>query len=114
MVLDFLRKKLNRKKTEEGEPIPENWGPELVKTHGAVLDEDGTLRVIYEEKKNKRYFARRIKRFICFILIVVNFIMLVTCFFVEGGIMSPFFFLNTAFLADYFWRSKAQPLEEWK
>jgi len=40
--------------------------------------------------------------------------MLVTCFFVEGGIMSPFFFFNTVFLADYFWKSRPMPLEEYK
>lgn len=111
--LKNIRKRF-RKKPVEGEPIPENWVPDLIKTHGAELKEDGTLRVIYEEKKTKRYIARRVKRFICFILIVVNFIMLVTCFFVEGGIMSPFFFFNTVFLADYFYQSRPQPLEQYR
>jgi len=107
-------KKRFSKKPEEGEPIPDNWGPDLIKTHGAELDSDGTLRVVYEEKKTKRYIARRVKRIICMILIIANFIMLVTCFFVGGGIMSPFFFFNTVFLSDYFWKSRPQPLERYK
>lgn len=117
MVLDSWRKKIEkklRKKPEEGMPIPENWAEELEKQETTSRDEDGTIRVIYEPKKTKRYIARRIKRFICFSLIIANFIMLVTCFFVQGGIMAPFFFLNTVFLADYFWQSRPNPLEQFK
>ena len=117
MGLDSWLKKLRNwvsKKPVEGEPIPENWVPDLIKKHGAELDEDGTLRVIYEEKKTKRYIARRVKRIICFLLIIINFVMLVTCFFVEGGIMSPFFLFNTVFLADYFYMSRPQPLEKYR
>ncbi len=118
MVLDSWKKKLEqrlrKKPTEEGELIPENWVGELEKSETTVKEEDGTVRVIYEPKRSKRYIARRIKRFICAILIVANFIMLVTCFFVEGGIMSPFFFFNTVFLADYFWQTRPQSLEQYK
>ena len=117
MDLDSWLKKLKKRfsrKPDEGEPIPENWVPELIKKQGAEVMPDGTLKVVYEEKKTKWFIARRVKRFICFVLIVVNFIMLVTCFFVEGGIMSPFFLFNTVFLADYFWKSRPQPLEEYR
>ena len=120
MDLDGWKKKLKQikqrfsKKPEEGESIPLNWVPELIKKEGTEVMPDGTLKVVYEEKKTKRYIARRIKRILCFLLIIVNFIMLVTCFFVEGGIMSPFFFFNTVFLADYFWQSRSQPLERYK
>ena len=117
MGLDSWLKKLKKRvsrKPDEGEPIPENWVPELIKKETTEIQEDGTVKVIYEPKRTKRYIARRIKRFICFVLIVVNFIMLVTCFFVEGGIMSPFFLFNTVFLADYFWKSRPQPLEEYR
>ena len=117
MVLDSWRKKLkqrlNRNKPE-GEPIPENWVPELIKKETTEVQEDGTVKVIYEPKRTKRYIARRIKRIICFILIIANFIMLVTCFFVEGGLMSPFFLFNTVFLADYFYQSRPQPLEQYR
>lgn len=117
MDLDGWLKKLKkrfRQKPLEGESIPENWVPDLIKTHGAEFQQDGTIKVVYEEKRTKRYIARRVKRIICFILIAVNFIMLITCFFVEGGIMSPFFFFNTIFLADYYYKSRSQPLEKWK
>ena len=120
MDLDGLKKKLNlikqrfSKKPDEGQSIPANWVPELIKKETTDIQEDGTVKVVYEVKKTKWFIARRVKRFICFILIVVNFIMLVTCFFVKGGIMSPFFFFNTVFLADYFWQSRPQPLEEYR
>lgn len=120
MDLDSWKKKLSLikqrfiRKPDEGENIPSNWVPELIKKETTEIQEDGTVKVIYETKKDKRYIARRIKRFICFILIVVNFIMLITCFFVEGGIMSPFFFFNTVFLADYFYQSRPQPLEQYR
>ena len=116
MVLDF-RKKLKdrfRKKEPEGTEIPKNWAPELIQRETAEEQEDGTIKVLYEEKKTKRYIARRIKRFVTFILVIINFVMLVTCFFVEGGIMSPFFFFNTIFLADYYWKTRPMPLEAWK
>lgn len=117
MVLDSWRKKLEkrlRKKPVEGEPIPQNWVEDLERQETTMKDEDGTIRVIYEPKRTKRYIARRIKRAICAILVVANFIMLVTCFFVEGGIMSPFFFFNTIYLADYFWKTRPQTLEQYK
>jgi len=104
---------LRRNEPDEQE-IPKNWVPELIKKEKTELQEDGSVKVIYEIKKPKRYIARRIKRFICFILIIANFIMLITCFFVEGGVMSPFFLFNTIFLADYFWKSRPQPLEEYR
>ena len=117
MVLDSWKKKLKAKfakKEAEGEFIAENWVPELMQKEVTEVQEDGTIKVLYEEKKTKRYIARRIKRFVTFILVVINFIMLVTCFFVEGGIMSPFFFFNTIFLADYYWKTRPMPLEAWK
>jgi len=114
--LDSWKKLKNRfrRKPEEGQPIPENWLDELALKETTEVQEDGTVKVIYEAKKTRRFWARRIKRFISFILVIANFIMLVTCFFVEGGIMSPFFFFNTIFLADYFWKSRPMPLEEYK
>lgn len=120
MDLDGWKKKLIlikqrfSKKPKEGEPIPANWVPELIKKEKTEVQEDGTVKVIYEVKRTKRYLARRIKRIICFILIIANFIMLVTCFFVEGGVMSPFFLFNTVFLADYFYQSRPQPLEQYR
>lgn len=120
MDLDGWKKKLVlikqrfSRKPDEGETIPQNWIPELLKKEKTEIQEDGTVKVIYEQKKTKRYIARRIKRFICFLLIIVNFVMLVTCFFVGGGIMSPFFLFNTVFLADYFYQSRSQPLERYK
>jgi len=116
LVLDSWKKLKDRfrKKTEEGQSIPENWLDELALKETTEVQENGTVKVIYEAKKTRRYLARRIKRFISFILIIANFILLVTCFFVEGGIMSPFFFFNTVFLADYFWQSRPETLEEYK
>lgn len=117
MVLDSWKKRLTdrfRKKEKEGELIPKNWVSELTQKETTEVQEDGTIKVLYEEKKTNRYIARRIKRFISFVLIIANFIMLVTCFFVEGGIMSPFFFFNTVFLSDYFWKTRPMPLEAWK
>lgn len=117
MGLDSWKKKLKdrfSKKEPKGELIPENWMPELTQKETTELQEDGTIKVLYEEKKTKRYITRRIKRCVTFILIIINFVMLVTCFFVEGGIMSPFFFFNTVFLSDYFWKTRPMPLEEWK
>jgi len=115
--LDSWKKKLKdkfRKKGPEGELIPENWVGELTRKETTEVQDDGTIKVFYEEKKTKRYITRRVKRFVTFILIIINFVMLVTCFFVEGGIMSPFFFFNTVFLSDYFWKTRPMPLEEWK
>lgn len=117
MVLDSWLKKIKdriRKKEPESQEIPSNWVPELIKKKSTEMQEDGTVKVIYEEKGANRYIARRIKRFICMILILVNFIMLVTCFFVEGGIMSPFFLFNTIFLMDYFWKTRPISLEEYR
>ena len=117
MVLDSWKKKLKDrlgKNEAKGELVPENWVPELMQKETTEVQEDGTIKVLYEEKKTKRYIARRIKRFVTFILIVINFVMLVTCFFVEGGIMSPFFLFNTVFLADYYWKTRPMPLEAWK
>lgn len=117
MVLDSWLKKIKDRiggKEPDGEQIPENWVPELIKKETTEVLEDGTVKVIYESKRTKKYIARRIKRLISFILIIANFIMLVTCFFVEGGIMSPFFFFNTVFLADYYWKSRPQPLEQYR
>lgn len=117
MVLDSLRKKFKDrfgKQEPKGENIPENWIPELLIKETTEIQEDGTVKVIYEEKKDKRYITRRIKRFITMILVMTNFIMLVTCFFVQGGIMAPFFGGNTIFLADYLWRTRPVPLEAYK
>ena len=117
MVLDSLRKKLKDrfgKQEPKGETIPENWVPERLVKETTEVQEDGTIKVIYEEKKDKRYITRRIKRFITMILVVVNFIMLVTCFFVQGGIMAPFFGGNMIFLADYFWRTRPMPMEAYR
>ncbi len=116
MDLDSLRKKLKqlfRKKPKEGEPIPKNWLDDLDQEEVMEIQEDGTVKVIYEPKKTERFIARRIKRLLCFLLIAANFILLVTCFFVEGGIMSPFFGLNTVFLTDYYWKTRPQPVERW-
>jgi len=110
----ILIKQRFSKKPDEGQSIPENWLDKLTLKEETETQEDGTVKIIYEQKKTKRYLARRIKRIICFILIVANFIMLVTCFFVGGGIMSPFFLFNTVFLADYFWQSRSQPLEQYR
>ena len=117
MVLDSWKKRLTDrfgKKEPKGELVPENWASELMQKETTEVQEDGTIKVLYEEKKTKRYITRRIKRFVTFILILINFVMLVTCFFVEGGIMSPFFFFNTVFLSDYFWKTRPIPLEAWK
>ena len=117
MVLDSWLKKLKDrfgKKEPEGDNIPQNWLPELQLKQKTEVQEDGTVKVIYEQKKDKRYIARRIKRFITMFLIVANFIMLVTCFFVQGGIMAPFFGGNMVFLSDYFWKTRPMPLEEYK
>jgi len=102
------------KKEPEGENIPKNWLPELIKKQKTEIQEDGTIKVIYEQKRNKRYIARRIKRFITMLLVIANFIMLVTCFFVQGGIMAPFFGGNLVFLADYFWKTRPMPSEEYR
>lgn len=117
MALDSWLKKFKdrfRKKEPEGENIPKNWVPELQQKEKTEIQEDGTVKVIYEEKKDKRYLTRRIKRLITMILIIANFIMLVTCFFVQGGIMAPFFGGNTIFLSDYFWKTRPMPLEEYR
>jgi len=107
----MLRKK---NQEEEGEIVPENWLDELKQRETTETLEDGTVKVIYEPKKTKRFLSRRIKRFIVFMLVVLNFIMLVTCFFTQGGIMAPFFLGNTVFLADYFWKTRPQPLEQYR
>ena len=115
MGLDSWLKKFKdrfRKKTDS-ETIPENWVPDLLEKESAELQEDGSIKVLYEEKRNKRYIARRIKRFLTMILMIVNFVVLVTCFFVEGGIMVPFFFGNVLFLADYFWKTRPRPSESY-
>lgn len=117
MALDSWLKKLKDrflKKEPEGENIPKNWLPELIKKQKTELQEDGTVKVIYEPKRNKRYIARQIKRFITMLLVIANFIMLVTCFFVQGGIMAPFFGGNLVFLADYFWKTRPMPSEEYR
>lgn len=101
------------KKEVEGEQIPENWVPSLLQKEETKVLEDGTVKVVYEEKKDKRYISRRIKRFVTMLLIIANFIMLVTCFFVQGGIMAPFFGGNVIFLADYFWKTRPM-LEEYR
>jgi len=106
-------KKLFSKKEPERDNIPKNWVPELIKKETTETQEDGTVKIIHEIKKPKRYWARPIKRVICMILIIANFIMLGTCFFTQGGIMAPFFFFNTVFLSDYFWKSRSQPLENY-
>ncbi len=118
MDLDSWKKKLKlmlkKKNPEEGEVIPKNWLEELKQRETTETLEDGTVKVIYEPKKTKRFLARRIKRFIVFILIAVNFIMLGTCFFTQEGVMAPFFGGNVAFLADYFWKTRPQPLEQYR
>ncbi len=117
LVLDSWLKKLKdrfNKKEPEGENIPENWVPELLQKQTTEIQEDGTVKVIYEEKKDKRYIARRIKRFVTMILILANFIMLVTCFFVQGGIMAPFFGGNVVFLSDYFWKTRPMTEDRYK
>ena len=112
-LLKNLRNRI-RKKEPEGDPIPENWIPELILKEETEVLEDGTVKVIYEEKRNKRYISRRIKRLVTVILILANFVMLITCFFVEGGVMVPFFGGNTIFLSDYFWKTRPMPLEEYR
>jgi len=115
--LDSWRKKLKdrfRKKEPEGENIPESWAKELIEKKDTEVQENGTVKVIYEEKRNKRYISRRIKRLLTMLLVIANFIMLVTCFFVQGGIMAPFFGGNVIFLADYFWKTRPQPLEKYR
>lgn len=103
------------KKTEpDVEEVPANWAPSLIENQNAEVQEDGTLKVIYEEKKTRRYFARRIKRFVTLLMLLFNFIMFVTCFFVEGGIMAPFFGLNVALIGDYYWKTRRLPLDRWK
>ncbi len=103
------------KKTElDVEEVPANWAPSLIEKENAELQEDGSIRVVYEEKRTKRYFARRIKRFLTVMMLLINFIMFVTCFFVEGGIMAPFFGANVAFLSDYYWKTRPHSLEQWK
>ena len=96
------------------EEVPANWAPSLLKQEKTELQTDGTIKVIYEDKRTRRYFARHIKRFITVLMLLFNFIMFVTCFFVEGGIMAPFFGINVALIGDYYWKTRPQPLEEWK
>lgn len=105
---------LKKKNPDEGEVIPANWLDELRQRETTETQEDGTVKVIYEQKKTKRFLARRIKRVLIFIYLVFNFIMLVTCFFTQGGIMAPFFGGNVVFLADYFWKTRPQPLEQYR
>ena len=117
MVSDSWLKKFKdrfRKKPEEGELIPENWVDPLIQKETTEMQENGILKVIYEPKKTSRFIARRIKRLICFIIIIANFVMFSTCFFVEGGVMVPFFGANLVFLMDYFWKSRPMHLEQWK
>lgn len=117
MVLDSWRKKLKdrlRKKEPKGETIPKSWAEELIKNKETEVQENGTIKVIYEEKRNKRYISRRIKRFVTLLLVIANFIMLATCFFVQGGIMAPFFGGNVIFLADYFWKTRPMPMENYQ
>ena len=93
---------------------PDMEEPSLIENQNAERQDDGTLKVIYEQKRTRHYFARRIKRFFTFLMLLFNFIMFVTCFFVEGGIMAPFFGANVALIGDYYWKTRPQPLEQWK
>jgi len=117
LVLDSWLKKFKDRfsiKEESGEDIPENWVPDLLQKDNIVEQKNGTIKILYEEKKTNRYITRRIKRLLVIILIIVNFVMLTTCFLVEGGIMVPFFGGNMIFLTDYFWKTRPLPLDEWK
>ena len=103
-----------KKSEPDVEEVPANWASSLIENQGAEPQDDGTLKVIYEEKRTKRYFARRIKRIITILMLLFNFIMFVTCFFVEGGVMAPFFGINVALIGDYYWKTRSQPMEKWK
>ena len=95
------------------EEVPENWlepnGPAET-----ILKPDRTVRVIYEEKKTPLYIARKIKRFLCGVMVLVNLVLLGTSFFVQGGMMIFFFILNAVFLSDYYWKTKPRSEEGWQ
>ena len=111
----WLKKIRNKfqKKEDVLEGVPENWlkqdGPAEL-----VLEPKRTVRVIYEEKKTPLYIARKIKRFFCGLMIIVNLVLLGTSFFVQGGMMIFFFILNAVFLSDYFWKTRSRTEEGWQ